>query len=235
MLDDIVQVLTENGIKSTWFVTHASPAIERMRLLPDLIELGIHPNCLPNSSHGTDEAAVLKYVKDIVPDAVSMRTHGLYQTSAFLIRAAQHYGIRIDSSLFLPDARGCCHYDIRVDDTCLRRMPFCWADDTTMRHPSPEWSFAYAAGDSERVRVFDFHPFHVALNTVDYSVYEDLKSQLPLPKWSRSFIAPHRADGEGPRTVFQQMTAAMAGTRTLFLKDLLTDAHRMSQTQVVQT
>ena len=71
--------------------------------MPELFELGIHPNCLPGSTRGNTENGVLAHMKEIVPEAVSMRTHGLYQTSNFLRKAARDYGIEINVSLLLPN------------------------------------------------------------------------------------------------------------------------------------
>ncbi len=57
MIDAAAQALVDREVKATWFVTHASPAVERLREHPDLFELGIHPNFLAGSSHGATPAA----------------------------------------------------------------------------------------------------------------------------------------------------------------------------------
>ncbi|SVD69909.1 uncharacterized protein METZ01_LOCUS422763, partial [marine metagenome] len=36
MIDFVTAILIENGVKATWFVTHASPAIESIRERPDI-------------------------------------------------------------------------------------------------------------------------------------------------------------------------------------------------------
>ena len=36
--------LIENEVKATWFITHASPEVERLKEYPQLFELGVHPN-----------------------------------------------------------------------------------------------------------------------------------------------------------------------------------------------
>ena len=93
MIEQIAQVLIEKSVKSTWFVTHQSKAIEKLRQYDDLFELGIHPNLLNGSTHGKTEDDVLTHLKQIVPEAVSMRTHGLYQTTNFLIKSNTVYHI----------------------------------------------------------------------------------------------------------------------------------------------
>ena len=47
MIEEVASILIEHNVKTTWFVTHASPAIDKLRQMPELFELGIHPNRLP--------------------------------------------------------------------------------------------------------------------------------------------------------------------------------------------
>lgn len=217
MIEDVMATLERHKVRSTWFVTHDSPAIAALRGHP-LVERGIHPNFLDGSSHGRSEAEVFGFVRGIVPEAVSMRTHGLFQSTGLLLRAAGQHGIRLDSSLFVPpDADGGPH-DILVDDIVLRRVPYCWADDMTIRHPQPNWSSVPGNG-AGTIRVFDFHPFHLMLNTVDYKLYEKLKGLRPLREWDRAFVASHRSQGGGPATFFSMLVETMSPGG--FLRELL--------------
>jgi hypothetical protein len=220
MIEDVCRILDSHDAPSTWFVTHDSPAIRKLRLRADRVELGIHPNCLPGSTHGRSEREALAHVKRIVPEAVSMRTHGLYQTTAFLLLAAAEFGIRLDSSIFMPifDAMP---FDLRVENIHMTRIAFFWADDLTMRDPHGSWQLPDGLQDPG-TRVFAFHPFHIALNTTDYSLYERLKKECPLPQWSESFVAAHRNPGDGPRTFLEKLVRA-SGTTAARLCDLIAD------------
>jgi hypothetical protein len=221
IIDEVSEIMIRGGVRSTWFVTHASPAIDRLRSRPDLFELGIHPNCLPGSTHGANERQVLRHIKEIVPEAVSMRSHGLYQTSAFLILAAREFGIRLESNILLPGAPGLVHSDLRIDEIVVRRVPFYWSDDLAMRDPQDTWKEASSVESSAGLKVFAFHPFHVVMNASDYRLYERLKLERPLPDWTPDFIAPYRSRGKGAGTVLQTQVAALTGRPTAFLKDLL--------------
>ena len=221
MIDEVSAMLVEGRVKSTWFVTHASPAIDRLRKRDDLYELGIHPNCLPGSSHGSNEREVMQYVKAIVPEAVSMRSHNLYQTSAFLFMAARDFGMRLESNAFLPGAPGIVTSDLRSDDIAIRRAPIFWADDLAMRDPQNTWreatTFSYAPG----LKVFDFHPLHVVANANDYSRYESMKRQRSIPDWTLDFVKPYRSQGHGSAAVLKNLIAMLSGQPTLFMKELL--------------
>ena len=45
-IDFVSEELVSREVRATWFVTHASPAVHRLREHPELFELGIHPNNL---------------------------------------------------------------------------------------------------------------------------------------------------------------------------------------------
>ena len=165
MIESVTKTLVLNGVKSTWFVTHESPAINAMCDREDLFEIGIHPNCLPGSDHGNTEDEVLNYLKVRFPDAVSMRTHCLYQTTPFLERAAGEYGIEFDVSLFLPRTPYTSHHWLRRYETALCRIPFIWADDNEMFQEDPIWTLDDERLDIEGLQVFSFHPAHLVLNS----------------------------------------------------------------------
>src|SRR4030066_1641297 len=85
MIEYMANVLIKKHVKSTWFVTHISPAIKIIHQRIDLFEIGVHPNCLFGSTHGNNEDEVLRHIKELIPDAITMRTHALYQSTPFLM------------------------------------------------------------------------------------------------------------------------------------------------------
>ena len=210
IIDEVRGLLQRDGVRATWFVTHDAPAIRRLRAEPGCFELGLHPNCLPGSTQGGSEREVLANLKAIVPEAVSMRMHGLYQTSAFLRLAARDYGIRFDSTIFLPETPHITPHALRCGGAVLWRIPFFWEDDVTMVDPAPDWHVAESALADPGLKIFAFHPFHVVLNTVDYGLYERLKAQAPLNRWTPALVDPQRHDGPGPRTVFLDLLRHLA-------------------------
>ena len=128
MIADIVEKFIEYRIKGTYFITHKSPVLEFLRSYSRLLELGIHPNSLPGSSHGNTVDEVMKNCLKIVPDVVSMRTHGLFQTSNFLIKAYS-YGIIKDLSLFIPNLRKLEPFILYYQKCRLKRILYNWEDD----------------------------------------------------------------------------------------------------------
>lgn len=172
-IDFVAERLIDSGAKATWFVTHASSAVDRLREYPDLFELGIHPNFYPGSTHGETPEAILNHCMELVPDAISMRTHGTVQSSRLLDMVMERTSIRVDSSVFLPRASHIKPFVFYGENGAhLTRVPYVWEDDYEMRCPDPVWETGPLL-ESPGIKVFDFHPVHVFLNNPDLGAYRE--------------------------------------------------------------
>lgn len=211
MIEEMAAVLIDREVRATWFVTHDSAAIGDLRKRKDLFEVGIHPNFLPGSTHGGNEDQVMSCVMSIAPDAVSMRTHALYQTSPMLVSAAKNYGIRYDVSLFLPRTPNLQPCPFKLQGARMWRIPYSWEDDSEMFEEDPIWTVKDPRLEVPGIRIFDFHPVYTALNIVDFSVYESMKEIAPVPSWSRDFAEKYSNHGEGPATFFDELTDRLSG------------------------
>jgi hypothetical protein len=203
-IDLTAAILTEHRVRTTWFVTHASVAIDRLRE-NDLFELGIHPNFLPGSTHGADEASVLAHCLALVPEAVSMRTHGLYQSTPLLSRVMHDTPIELDASLFLPGATNVAPIRYAYGGGSLLRVPYVWEDDVAMENG--EWDVD-AVLARPGLTVLDFHPVHVALNSTSMGSYRALLERGPLQE-AREDEAPV-TDGRGTRTFLESLADRLA-------------------------
>ena len=63
VMDELLETLISAAVKSTWFITHRSPLLEKLREQKSLVELGIHPNFLPQSTQGKSTDEVIKTSK----------------------------------------------------------------------------------------------------------------------------------------------------------------------------
>lgn len=225
-IDYVAQVLLENRVKATWFITHQSEAIERLRENTELFELGIHPNISPGSTQGKTEDEVLAHVMNIVPGAISMRTHRLYQSTEFLVKAATEYGILIDVSLFLPRAACLQPHRLKWYGSSLWRIPYFWEDDSEHFEDEPIWNLSDHRLNDSGLRVFDFHPIHIALNTERFERYDNLKRVRPLKSWDGEFIEAHINRGKGPRSLFLELVHKLSG-RGKRIKEIISDMEQI--------
>jgi hypothetical protein len=208
MIDYMSDAFIQAGVKCTWFVTHSSPAIDRLRNHP-LFELGIHPNFLPGSTHGNTEDAVMKHCLELVPGAKSVRTHALVQNSRLLWNMRRKYNLQTDCSLFLPFTphlipHTLCHSAAEIP---LVRIPFFWEDDVECLRPVRSWNAQMSDIHVHGLKMFNFHPMYVGLNEDDFSRYERVKAELcrgrTLFDLTAEELIPFTNIGSGVNTFFK--------------------------------
>jgi hypothetical protein len=209
MIDAAAQALIDRDVKATWFVTHASPALERLREHPDLFELGIHPNFLAGSSHGDTPEAVIAHCAALVPEARAVRTHCLLQSTPLHDAILAGSAIEVDVSLFLPGAVGLEPVVQWSPGGRLLRLPYVWQDNMEMYAPQPDWD-TQAVAARPGLRIFDFHPVHVWLNSASFEPYERLKATKPLGELTELDALPFRNSGPGTMTAFLDLADALA-------------------------
>jgi hypothetical protein len=207
VIDEVAHTLLIAGVKATWFITHDSPAIKRLADHPELFEIGLHPNFNKGSSQGDTPESVMEYLKAIFPHSCLMRTHGLTQTSNLLTMAAGRFKIVTDVSIFLPYTPGIIPHELYFPDrtSCLVRVPYFWEDDFEFYQPDPCWSFADRRFHGKGLKVINFHPIHIALNSVNEIAYEKLKATNYTRTLSMSEIKPYVNRGAGTRTFFLEL------------------------------
>lgn len=159
VIEHTVRLLRAYNIKSTWFVTHESPAIKRL-LDNDLVEVGIHPNFLPGSTQGTSARNILNNLTKAFPTAKAIRTHAMAY-SAHLAKAFAEYGLLIDSSIYLGGMANIQPFITQYDnETKIARLPYFWSDDGELTY-KPKFEVPETIG----MKILCFHPIHVYLNT----------------------------------------------------------------------
>jgi polysaccharide deactylase WbmS-like protein len=209
MIEAAADALESREVRATWFVTHQSPALERLRERPDLFELGMHPNFLPDSTHGSTPAEVVAHCAALVPEARCVRTHCLLQSTPLHDELLRGSAVETDLSLFLPGAR---HVEPIVQWSPagrLLRIPYVWQDNMEMCSPTPQWRVD-AVLDAPGMRVFDFHPAHVWLNSASFDAYERLKQSGPLAEATDTAAHRFRNTGRGTMTTFLDLADRLA-------------------------
>ena len=216
------QHLIDCGVRATWFVTHRSPAIDELEKHPELFELGVHPNFLPGTTHGSSTDAVLDHCMSLVPEARSMRMHGLMQWTGLVHRILERTPIANDVSIFMPHAPGLRPIGHEWRGRSLLRVPYFWEDDYEMESGQPAFrADPLLLASPGGLKIFNFHPIHVYLNGTTMAPYEALKRQVPkLPAALEADLAPHVQKGEGPRAMFQELCEHLAQRPSLRIQDI---------------
>lgn len=182
VLEYTIDFLEKNQLKATFFITHDTPLLERLRKSP-LFELGIHPNfqyLLNGTSEFHDMEEALDYILAIVPEAVSVRSHCLVQSSPIL-ELFRRKGLRYEVNLFIPwsnsiSLKPIWHYN------GLLRIPYFWEDDfQCLQKLKTGWE-AFSLLQYSGLKIFNFHPIHLYINTEDIKRYEKAKAYLRNPE-----------------------------------------------------
>ena len=222
VIDDIAAQLLKHEVCATWFVTHDSPAVARLREHPEHFELGIHPNFLPGSSHGSTPETVLQHMISLVPDAVSTRSHSVVQSGPILNLLTEQTAIRLDASIFLPGMPNIQPVLHLGPSRQLVRVPFYWADDYASAAEDEHWQIGPHL-DVPGIKVFMFHPIRVYLNSADDLAYTAIKAlHRPLIELTEADLAPAVQTGAGAATMLDTaVTFLAANDGGCRLRDLL--------------
>ena len=205
-IEQLLGFAAAHRIHPTIFVTHKSPALEAAQKA-GTVDLGIHPNFLPGSSHGADVDAVIAHSFNLVPDTKLWRSHAFVDGThvALKLHAA---GIRIDSNVCLYLQRGLVPLEHWVG---IRRFPVFWEDDVHW-HRGGAWSLEPYRADffSSGLKIVNVHPFIFALNVPDDRFYQSAKRHIPT--LDADSAAALRWQGPGPAEFLTQLTAAVAAS-----------------------
>lgn len=195
VLHDTINLVEEAGIAATWYATHETPVLERLRSSRNF-ELGIHPNfnflLEGDGRNGRNTAEVVERVLNIVPEAKSVRSHSMTQSSG-LLAAFEKCGLTHDVNHFVP-----AHSGIRLSPwqlwSGLCRVPYFWEDDVACMYALQNNMIELVS--HRGLKVFDFHPIHVFLNTENLDRYERTRHLHHNPEE----LIKHRYEGVGTRT-----------------------------------
>lgn len=204
VLEDTRLLLQQVGLPVTIFATHQSPGAAALLALPDC-ETGVHPNFLG----GADQDAVLTRLLTAFPTAVGVRSHELYFDSR-LLPLFQRKGVGYFSNDLMFLHSGLAPY---YDWSGLVRLPLFWEDDVHCLYFDGRFDCAALQLDQPGLKVLNFHPVHLYLNTREISDYQAAKPVLADPAVARNL----RRDGPGIRTLFLDVAGRLRGVemRTL--------------------
>lgn len=211
-LQRFMDVAGEFGIVPTVFATHRSPLLEAAEA-KGAIEIGIHPNFLPDSSHGSTIAEVLDHVCGLFPQARASRSH-YFRDDSLLTQELVRRGFTHDSNLCLylqPHLMPLQHH------SGLLRFPVFWEDDVHFRNTGGDWRLDryLARFTSPGLKVLNVHPFLLAANVPNLAGYQQVRSYIAT--LSAENVGAARYSGEGVDTFVRELLTALVGSGERFV------------------
>lgn len=181
-----LEIFKKHKVPATFFVTHETPLLDQIRN-EEIFELGIHPNfnvCFdPNYQGRKSPRAIIEKLLEIVPEAKSVRSHSMLQSSPILDLFAE-YGLTHECNHFIPEQSG-IELSPWVVWNGLCKVPYFWEDDVHCLYSQKSDMSNLLLRNG--LKVFDFHPIHIFLNTEDLNLYESTRKihHEPRSLWSQ--------------------------------------------------
>ena len=185
------------------FATHKSALIDALAA-SGAIEVGLHPNFLPGSTHGLDIKSVVAHVCELYPQARCFRSHSFMDGSPIMAEF-QARGFKYDSNIVTHFDDGLKPIRHAYD---LLRFPVFWEDDVQW-HRGETWDLDayYKRFLTPGLKILNVHPIHFALNTPNERFYRALPKGLN--KLPPEEIRRLRHDGPGVRTFVTELVARL--------------------------
>ncbi|MGC9114379.1 MAG: hypothetical protein ACP5IG_04865, partial [Candidatus Micrarchaeia archaeon] len=86
----------------------------------------------------------------------------------------------------------------------LTRFPYFWEDDIEMYSPTPSFSLSDPKYHMSGLKIFNFHPIHIVLNSSDIANYYACKSTVDLNSASLSSLEKFISSSPGTGTFFDE-------------------------------
>lgn len=199
-IETLVDDMSQLHIPLTVFATHRSPVVDRLAADPS-IRVGIHPNFLPGSTHGSDIQSVVAHMRALFPDSTMSRSHCFYDSSP-ASEALHRAGIRFDANTHYylePDLRPHRH------SSGIVRFPTFWGDSQAMRGTSgTPWDDTITRQriGTSGLKILNVHPFSYAMNIRDPAHYRDIHHLIPVAGFD---VIRSAASAEGARARVRAM------------------------------
>lgn len=190
LLIDLVKILKENQLKATFFVTG------RYDLLKDpLFEVNPHINF--NSNYHLYKKEFLK-IKKFARRACAVRNHSLYFHER-LRPVLLELNVKYSSNTLLPLVNNVRPYYLGRK---ILEIPIYFLDYWYLETfgPKAKFDLKNLRCHQPGLKVFDFHPIHLALNTPSLKYYEKHKHLYHQP----ANIKKARFEGQGIGTLFEK-------------------------------
>jgi len=188
VVHEAAQYIRSAGCKVTAFCTGTYDV--------DVDELAIHPNF----TELEDLNAPIEKLKALYPDAVGTRSHCLFYTERLRPLYSRH-GLTYDSNAIQYQRR-------RIQPSLLGRdtlsLPVFFMDCFHLElaeNRSDCFSTDWIDWDDTGLKIFDFHPVHILLNSHSVAHYEEAKQDYHNPER----LARRARDGAGVRSLLHDI------------------------------
>lgn len=154
-----LDLLARAGVAATVFATHASPLLRSSGGAE--LEIGLHPNFNTLlTGQGRTAASILDELLQEYPEAKGERSHSR-TVSAGILSLLMERGLLYDANQIIPFQPDLTAYAFQG----FARFTDYWQDDVFLAGCGQDFSLADVPCLGTGLKIFNFHPIHVFLNT----------------------------------------------------------------------
>src|SRR3990167_471137 len=165
----------------------------------------IHPNFLPDSSHGNSFAEVIDYCIKLVPDADGFRCHRYFEVNDIMDDFAKL------KFKFVSNHCTQCETNIKplLHRSGLLSLPIFLEDGGyLLMNPALDFDTLIPRLNTPGLKIINFHPAHMAFNTPHFQYTRKIKDSMSREAWnniSKSEIKKAEEKGTGIRKIIQKI------------------------------
>ena len=172
-------------------------------------ELGIHPNFLKGSSHGSEVSEIIENCLSFVPNAKIMRTHSLVRSSPLFAQIFSEFDqLKMDVSILMHRSEFVHSVVHESENFHYKQLFYNWGDGAEFFHKRYSDLSDLFFGDTT---VYLFHPVHLYLNSSDGLEYHALKEKYckhqKLTALSRNEFDEFKNNALGVRNFLENVIA----------------------------
>lgn len=174
------QVVSGDQLKLTYFNTNPSLYLTKLALQKKITML-IHPNFLPDSSHGNSFDEVIDYCKNLVPDADGFRCHRYFEVNDIMDEFVKR-GFKFVSN-------HCTRCETHIKPlwhrSGLLSLPIFLEDGGyLLMDPTLNFESLLPRLNTPGLKIINFHPAHMAFNTPDFKYTRMIKDGMSREAWN---------------------------------------------------
>jgi len=194
-VEDTLNLLREHEAPATVFTTRGLDP----RVVGDF-DIGIHPNfCGPTQSEDAIREE-LKACTRALPRATGVRSHALVGSSRHYLLLRRGFGrLRYTSNYYMPGVPGIAPF---MTQSGLPELPIFWMDHLELeRGAKLETRRLFEQLLTPGLKVFDFHPFHLFINSQSRAHFHSARPSYH----NAARLRKQRRNGAGVRTMLNSL------------------------------
>ena len=192
-------------LELTTFVTHHSDIIEHL-YQNNRLDRGIHPNFLPDSSHGNSFREVIETCKTFAPEAICSRSHRLFEVTDTAHLLKNKYGILYSSNMITTLGT---NLKPLLHESQLIELPVFFEDGTYLYNElgldiTPYLNYFETPG----LKIISFHPMNIVFNTPYISWMRQIKDSMTRQSFNTidsEFIKKTRNNHKGIANILSEI------------------------------